>query len=174
MVTGFGFALSRSIRHSSCAPTMPSCAGDGMSCGVVCLLRKWALPSQLCSFAETCIGSHVRPSRQSRDCLRGRPFRTLHVSALLRSASGPVLPTVARGAYSGTSAHPHSASDPSFGVRLMCKAHMRPHGLGRNTSHKPCSSPLHLAHQPRLSAGIAGPVLDAPCPLRAIRRAVSF
>jgi hypothetical protein len=61
-------------------------------CSVLC-----AVPTQLCSFAEMGIGSHVRPARQSQDCLRGRPFRTLPISAILRSALGSVQPTVARG-----------------------------------------------------------------------------
>ena len=45
---------------------------------------------------ESAVGSHVRPSRQSRDCLRGRPFRAPALSVMVRSALGPVLPTVAR------------------------------------------------------------------------------
>ena len=45
---------------------------------------------------ESAVGSHVRPARQSRDCLRGRPFRAPVLSVMVRSALGPVLPTVAR------------------------------------------------------------------------------
>ena len=56
------------------------------------------------------------------------------------------------GRVSGTTAHPHSASDSSFGVVLRIRAHMRPHGLGRNTSRKPCATPLHPSAQSRLSS----------------------
>ena len=43
-------------------------------------------------------GACVRPARQSRDCLRGRPLRAPPLFAAVRSALGSVLPTVARGA----------------------------------------------------------------------------
>ena len=49
---------------------------------------------------ERAVGSCVRPSRQSQDCLRGRPLRAPALSVMVRSALGPVLPTVARGALS--------------------------------------------------------------------------
>ena len=55
------------------------------------------------------------------------------------------------GRVGGTSAHPHSASDSSFGVVLRIQTHMRPHGLGRNTSLKPCATPLHPSALSRLS-----------------------
>ena len=45
---------------------------------------------------ENAVGSRVRPARQSRDCLRGRPLRTPAFSAMVRSALGSVLPTHAR------------------------------------------------------------------------------
>ena len=64
----------------------------------------------------------------------------------------------------GTSAHPHSASDSSFGVGLRIQAHMRPHGLGRNTSHKPCATPLHPSAQSHLS-----PESPAPWQMRLVR-----
>ena len=64
----------------------------------------------------------------------------------------------------GTSAHPHSASDSSLGVVLRIQTHMRPHGLGRNTSHKPCASPLRLSSQSRLS-----PEPPAPWLMRLVR-----
>ena len=44
------------------------------------------------------VGACVRPARQSRDCLRGRPLRAPPLFAAVRSALGSVLPTVARGA----------------------------------------------------------------------------
>jgi hypothetical protein len=49
---------------------------------------------------ERAVGTRVRPSRQSQDCLRGRPLRAPALSVMVRSALGPVLPTVARGALS--------------------------------------------------------------------------
>lgn len=49
---------------------------------------------------ERAVGSRVRPSRQSQDCLRGRPLRAPALSVMVRSALGPVLPMVARGALS--------------------------------------------------------------------------
>jgi hypothetical protein len=67
------------------------------------------------------------------------------------------------GRVGGTSAHPHSAGDSSFGVVLRIHAHVRPHGLGRNTSHKPCDSPLHPSAQSRLSP-------ESPAPECACRR----
>ena len=45
---------------------------------------------------ENAVGSRVRPARQSRDCLQGRPLRTPAFSAMVRSALGSVLPTHAR------------------------------------------------------------------------------
>ena len=42
--------------------------------------------------------AHVRTARQSRDCLRVRPSRAPPLFVAVRSALGPVLPTVARGA----------------------------------------------------------------------------
>ena len=45
---------------------------------------------------ENAVGSRVRPARQSRDCLRGRPLRTPAFSAMVCSALGSVLPTHAR------------------------------------------------------------------------------
>ena len=68
------------------------------------------------------------------------------------------------GRVGGTSAHPHSAGDSSFGVVLRIHAHVRPHGLGRNTSHKPCDSPLHPSAQSRLS-----PESPAPWLMRLVR-----
>ena len=44
------------------------------------------------------VGAHVRTARQSRDCLRVRPSRAPPLFVAVRSALGPVLPTVARGA----------------------------------------------------------------------------
>ena len=44
------------------------------------------------------IGAHVRTARQSRDCLRVRPSRAPPLFVAVRSALGPVLPTVAQGA----------------------------------------------------------------------------
>ena len=49
---------------------------------------------------ERAVGTRVRPTRQSQDCLRGRPLRAPALSVMVRSALGPVLPTVARGALS--------------------------------------------------------------------------
>ena len=63
------------------------------------------------------------------------------------------------GRVGGTSAHPHSASDSSFGVVLRIQTHMRPHGLGRNTSLKPCATPLHPSAQSRLSPESPAPWL---------------
>ena len=40
--------------------------------------------------------AHVRTARQSRDCLRVRPSRAPPLFVAVRSALGPVLPTVAR------------------------------------------------------------------------------
>ena len=68
------------------------------------------------------------------------------------------------GRVGGTSAHPHSASDSSFGVVLRIQTHMRPHGLGRNTSLKPCATPLHPSAQSRLS-----PESPAPWLMRLVR-----
>ena len=68
------------------------------------------------------------------------------------------------GRVGGTSAHPRSAGDSSFGVVLRIHAHMRPHGLGRDTSHKPCVSPLHPSAQSRLSPESPDPVADTPRP----------
>ena len=68
------------------------------------------------------------------------------------------------GRVGGTSAHPHSASDSSFGVVLRIRAHMWPHGLGRNTSRKPCATPLHPSAQSRLS-----PESPAPWLMRLVR-----
>ena len=59
----------------------------------------------------------------------------------------------------GTSPHLHSASDSSFGVVLHIQAHMRPHGLGRNTSLKPCATPLHPSALSRLSPESPAPWL---------------
>ena len=114
-----------------------------------CCSVLWAVPTQPCSFAEMGIGSHVRPTRQSRDCLRGRPFRTLPISAILRSALGSVQPTVARGALAALRRIPTPPPPVASVVVLRIQAHMRSHGLGRNTSHKPCASPLRPSSQSR-------------------------
>ena len=42
------------------------------------------------------VGACVRPARQSRDCLRGRPLRAPPLFAAVRPASGSVLSTLAR------------------------------------------------------------------------------
>ena len=81
----------------------PNCAPNTESAG--CMRRGYCI--ECCSVrghyrpncapnTESAVGSHVRPSRQSRDCLRGRPFRAPVLSVMVRSALGSVLPTVAR------------------------------------------------------------------------------
>ena len=68
---------------------------------------------------ESAVGSHVRPSRQSRDCLRGRPFRAPVLSVMVRSALGSVLPTVARARWRHFVASPlRAAPCGPFGVRF--------------------------------------------------------
>ena len=110
------------------------------------------------------IGACVRPARQSRDCLRGRPPRAPPLFAAVRLALGIGTAHRCTSRVGGTSAHPHSASDSSFGVVLRIRAHMRPHGLGRNTSLKPCVTPLHPSAQSRLS-----PESPAPWLMRLVR-----
>ena len=85
---------------------------------------------------ESAVGSHVRPSRQSRDCLLGRPFRAPVLSVMVRSALGSVLPTHVRARWRFSS-HPHSANAIMFGVRLHIHAHMRSQSLGWNTIRRP-------------------------------------
>ena len=89
------------------------------------LFSTWALPAQPCAQSENAgcmrrgcriewlsvcghyrpnrtpgtkrgVGAHVRTARQSRDCLRVRPSRAPPLFVAVRSALGPVLPTVAR------------------------------------------------------------------------------
>ena len=138
---------------------MDRALGFHLVCRMQCCSVLCAVPTQLCSFAEMGIGSHVRPARQSRDCLRGRPLRAPPLFAAVRLALGIGTAHRCTRRVGGTSAHPHSASDSSFGVVLRIHAHMRPHGLGRNTSHKPCASPLHPSAQSRLSPESPAPWL---------------
>ena len=70
---------------------------------------------------ESAVGSHVRPARQSGDCLRGRPFRAPSLSVMVRSALGSVQPTVAR-------AFPAfgSRAAPTFGCMFALRCIIRP------------------------------------------------
>ena len=51
----------------------------------------------------------------------------------------------------GTLSHPRSARAVSFSVRLRIRAHMRAHGLGRNTFPQALHPPLRPSAQSRLS-----------------------
>ena len=51
---------------------------------------------------ESAVGSRVRPARQSRDCLRGRPLRTPVLSAMVCSAYGVGTAHPCTGAYGVT------------------------------------------------------------------------
>ena len=65
------------------------------------------------------VGAHVRTSRQSRDCLRVRPFRAPPLFVAVRSASGSVLPTHARARLASLVASPLCAAPCGpFGVRF--------------------------------------------------------
>ena len=68
------------------------CSACRMQC---CSVRGHYRPNRAPN-PENAVGSRVRPARQSRDCLRGRPLRTPAFSAMVRSALGSVLPTHAR------------------------------------------------------------------------------
>jgi hypothetical protein len=137
-------------------------ACGGAACAV--LANLCALPSQPCSqygkrrcrLRSTL--STIRRLPSGSPASRSGAFRDGVLG--LRSRYCPWL----HGRVGGTSAHPHSASDSSFGVVLRIHAHMRPHGLGRNTSHKPCTSPLPPSAQSRLS-----PESPAPWLMRLVR-----
>ena len=105
------------------------------------------------------VGACVRPARQSRDCLRDRPLRAPPLFAAVRSAAEPVLPMVARGALAALRRIPTPPPPVASVVVLRILAHMRSHGLGRNTSLKPCAR----LRNPAVREGY-GPVVDAPCP----------
>ena len=51
---------------------------------------------------ESTVGSRVRPARQSRDCLRGRPLHTPVLSAMVCSAYGVGTAHPCTGAYGVT------------------------------------------------------------------------
>ena len=51
---------------------------------------------------ESAVGSRVRPARQSRDCLRGRPLRTPVLSEMVCSAYGAGTAHPCTGAYGVT------------------------------------------------------------------------
>ena len=92
------------------------------------------------------VGAQVRPSRQSRDCLRGRPFRAPPLFAAVRPARPLAAPSgfaslrqpdrfatgASRGRYcpplhgrvGGTSSYPRSARAVSFGVSLCIHPHL--------------------------------------------------
>ena len=79
-----------------CLRICGKCRGCRMECLRICgQYRPNCAPN-----TERAVGTRVRPSRQSQDCLRGRPLRAPALSVMVRSALGPVLPTVARGALS--------------------------------------------------------------------------
>ena len=127
------------------------------------LANLWALPSQPCSqygkhrwHLRSTLSTITRlPSGSTASC--SGAFRDGVLG--LRSRYCPWL----HGRVGGTSVHPHSASDSSFGVVLRIRVHMRSHGLGRNTSLKPCATPLHPSAQSRLSP-------ESPSPECACRR----
>ena len=79
-----------------CLSRRGKCRGCRIECLRICgQYRPNCAPN-----TERAVGTRVRPSRQSQDCLRGRPLRAPALSVMVRSALGPVLPTVARGALS--------------------------------------------------------------------------
>ena len=129
--------------------------------------------------------AHVRTARQSRDCLRVRPSRAPPLFVVVRSALGPVLPTVARGALAALrripaprgplrplrgslrsgnliasrQAHP----TVSLGVSLRIRSHLC--GLWSRAGYRPSPYPRTSAAsaQPRLSQRLR-PRADAPRP----------
>ena len=139
-------------------------------CSVLC-----AVPTQLCSFAEMGIGSHVRPARQSQDCLRGRPFRAPSLSVMVRSALGSVQPTVARAfpafglraapTFGCTFALRCIIRSPIRAVRLRMEYHPSPSitvSTAPYASRRPCAlrSPVALRLAPsRCSSRIPFPLL---------------
>ena len=62
---------------------------------------------------------------------------------------GSVLPTVAQGALAALRRIPTPPPPVASVVVLRIQAHMRSHGLGRNTSLKPCATPLRPSSQSR-------------------------
>ena len=120
-------------------------------CSVPCwvLFSMWAVPAQLCSQYGKCrwlscptLSTIARlPSGSSIS--RSGAFRDGVLSVGAGTAHGCTRRV------GGTLSHPRSARAVSFGVRLRIRAHMRAHGLGRNTSHKPCASPLRPSSQSR-------------------------
>ena len=133
--------------------------------------------SRCCVLANLCALPTQPYSRHEKWCWRLRPTRST-ITRLPSGSSASRSTSFRSGAFGvgdrycpplhgrvgGTSAHPHSAGDSSFGVVLRIHAHVRPHGLGRNTSHKPCDSPLHPSAQSRLS-----PESPAPWLMRLVR-----
>ena len=70
-----------------------------VQCCIECLLRIFVLyRPNVTPGTKRGVGACVRPARQSRDCLRGRPLRAPPLFVAVRSAAGSVQPTVARGA----------------------------------------------------------------------------
>ena len=152
------------------------------------LANLWALPTQPYSRREKWCW-HLRPTAAPCGPFGAQPSasgnliasRQAHFSTITRLPSGSsasrstsfrsgafgvgdrYCPPL-HGRVGGTSAHPHSASDSSFGVVLRIQVHMWPHGLGRNTSRKPCATPLHPSAQSRLS-----PESPAPWLMRLVR-----
>ena len=63
----------------------------------------------------------------------------------------------------GTSAHPRSANDPSFGVRSRIHPHMRAHGPVRNTFTRGPAPASAASARSRLSRDLQ-PRVDAPRP----------
>ena len=134
-------AVSCAVLANLCALPSQPCSQYGK--------RRCRLRSTLSTIRRLPSGSPASRSGAFRDGVLG-----------LRSRYCPWL----HGRVGGTSAHPHSASDSSFGVVLRIQTHMRPHGLGRNTSHKLCATPLHPSAQSRLS-----PESQAPWLMRLVR-----
>ena len=106
---------------------------------------------------KSSVGACVLPTRQSLDCLRGRPLHAPLLFVAVRPARPLAAPSgfaslrqpdrlrrqahlgggtahPCTGAYGGSSAHHHFASDFSFGVSLCIHPHKRTAKLGRNTS----------------------------------------
>ena len=128
-----------------------------------CFRRKWALPTQPYSRREKwCWLSCMHRSTITRLPSGASISRSTSFRCGAFGVGDRYCPPL-HGRVDGTSAHPHSAGDSSFGVVLRIHAHMRPHGLGRDTSHKPCVSPLHPSAQSRLSP-------ESPAPECACRR----
>ena len=127
------------------------------------LFSTWALPTQPYSRHEKWCWS-LRATRSTITRLpSGSPASR---STSFRSGAFGVGVGTAHGCtwrVGGTSVHPRSASDPSFGVRSRIHPHMRAHGPVRNTFTRGPAPASAASARSRLSRDLR-PRADAPRP----------